>query len=164
MLSGIIKLVVTVGVTLVGLNLFAPHIYNQVIKEFSAVAGVDKNIIDSNINKVTSLVKTTEPLEKVEIVAEDGTDYTKLPFYQKTYLIMANEKKNSISSAKCFALRMTKYAYDHKFLDDKNENGKLDIGIENQKLYMKYMIDIAERCGLYINQQERVAFDRYKNM
>lgn len=69
MIGTLIKLALLTIVVLIGLKIFAPEVYEKTTNKISQTTGIDKNKIDSNIDKATDI--TIKGAEKFTQIAKE---------------------------------------------------------------------------------------------
>jgi hypothetical protein len=75
MFSFIIKLVVLVVVVFIGLNIFMPEVASNAIDKISQTTGIDKDKINDNLNKATTIV--IDKADEMTDLAKDKIDEAK---------------------------------------------------------------------------------------
>ncbi len=72
MIGTILKLTIFIVIVLVGLKIFMPEMADKAVNQISETTGVEKSIINDNLNKVTNIA-----IDKTNQLADDAKDKLK---------------------------------------------------------------------------------------
>ncbi len=75
MISMIVKIAFLAIVILVGLKIFMPDVANDAVNKISTQTGIDKSIINDNLNKATSMA--IDGADKLTDIAKEQIDTAK---------------------------------------------------------------------------------------
>lgn len=75
MIGTILKLGLFIAIVLIGLNIFAPKTYESTITKLSEITGIEKEKIDTNVEKATTL--SIQGAEKLTQIAKEKIEESK---------------------------------------------------------------------------------------